>query len=126
MKLIDVVNAYIATDAMRHESFAYDLALALVRVRKATADEAFFYINSERELALRFAELDKDLKMKINPDGSFVFREGADAEEFERLRKELAETEVEYISPAIKVRAQGELRPAWVEALEGFIEFVEG
>jgi len=126
MKLIDVVRAYVATDAMRSLEFAFDLSLALVRVRKATAEEAIFYINNERELALRFAELDENLKMKVLPNGSFVFKAGASEEEFERLRKELADTAVEFSLPVSRVRPPAEIRPEWIEALEGFIEFVDG
>ena len=48
MKLIDVVHAFVATDAMRKLNMSYELALALVRVKKATADEAMFFISKER------------------------------------------------------------------------------
>ena len=49
-KLIEIVNAYGAAEALSREKCAYGLALALVRLKKALREEAGFYLEQEGAL----------------------------------------------------------------------------
>ena len=124
MKLIDVVMAHIAADEMSSSNWPYDLALAVVKVKKATADEAAFYITRERDLIMQYAALSEKGNLELTERGTFLFKDSSRAEEYERLRSELADTEAGDRPPAIRVKPPVEIKPAWVAALEGFIEFV--
>ena len=123
MKLIDVVMAHIAAEEMSSLNWPYDLALALVKVKRATADETAFFVSKERALALEYAALDEFGNMRLTPRGTFIFKEPSKADEYERVRRELADTDAGEHPPAFRVKPPTEIRPAWVEALEGFIEF---
>ena len=123
MKLIDIVMANIAADEMGQQAWPYDLALALVKVKKATADDAAFFVSKERDLVLKYAELDAAGNLRLTDKGTFIFKDPAKAGEYERLRAELSETDTPAQIAPIKVKPPEEIRPAWISALEGFIEF---
>lgn len=57
-KLIEIVNAYGAAEALSREKCAYGLALALVRLKKALREEAAFYLEQERALARKYGQTD--------------------------------------------------------------------
>ena len=126
MKLIDIAMANIAAGEMAEQPWPYDLALALVKIKKATADEAAFYISKERDIALEYAEFDGGGNMVMTSRGAFKLRDPSKAGEYERLRSELARTETPAPIAAIRVRPPAEIRPAWISALEGFIDFSGG
>ena len=48
MKLIEAVNANLAAQEMSQQRLPYDLALAVVKVKRATADETDFFLREER------------------------------------------------------------------------------
>ena len=50
MKLIEAVNANLAAQEMSQQRLPYDLALAVVKVKRATADETDFFLREERAL----------------------------------------------------------------------------
>ena len=123
MKLMDAVAAHMAADEMGALTWPFSIALALVKVMKETADDFSFYISKERELAQGYAKLDGCGNMELAQGGRFVFADPSKTQEYERLRSELAGTELGRQPEVIRVAAPEEIRPSWLAALEGFIEF---
>lgn len=56
MKLIEAVNANLAAQEMSQQRLPYDLALAVVKVKRATADETDFFLREERALVEEYAD----------------------------------------------------------------------
>ena len=126
MKLMDTVQAWIAASELQKEKLPYPLALALVKVRKATEDDALFFLGHERELALEYAKLDENGNLVMTGPGRFAVKDGKSLDEYERRRAELANTEVEKPLPRkLRVRPPEQIEPGILEALEPFIEFAE-
>lgn len=123
MKLIEAVNAYLAADEMSRERWPYAVSLAVVKVKRALKDEFDFFVEKERELIARYAAQDSRGNIRLTPEGRFVFRDPADGADYERQRRELGETEITPTHKLVRVRAPAEIKPAHIEALDGFIEF---
>ena len=126
MKLIDVVNAHIAAVEMGQLSWPYDMALALVKVKKSTKTDVDFFVREERELVMQYAALDESGNVRLTPNNTFIFKDPAMCAEYERNRAELGNTEAGERPATIRVKAPAEIKPAYIEALDGFIEFSEG
>jgi hypothetical protein len=128
MKLIDVVKAYIAADEMSTQMWPYDMALAIVRVRQQTRTEAEFFIGEERKLIEQYAMLDENGSIRMTPNGTFLFKDPAQAPDYERERAALGNTDVDGLPPkdVFRVKAPAVFKPSYIEALEGFMEFVAG
>ncbi|MCL1819423.1 MAG: hypothetical protein FWG36_02060 [Oscillospiraceae bacterium] len=126
MTLKNIVDAYIAADTMSGQTLPYDLALALVNVKKQTRDEAAFYIEKEHELILRYAALDDDGNIRMTANNTFIFKDMSKAAEYDRARSELGNTPLGrgILDAPIRVKAPAEIKPQFIEALEGFIEFM--
>lgn len=126
MKLMKAVRAHLAAEEMGRQSWPYDMALALVKVKKATKEDTDFFIEKERELVLRYAALDERGNVRMTPAGTFLFRDPALGGEYEKARRELGETEISGDRPApFRVKPPAEIKPEFIEALEGFVEFTE-
>jgi hypothetical protein len=124
MRLIDVVRAYSAAVEMMALPWPFDLALAVVKVKQGAAVDAEFFVSKERGLVLEYAALDADGNVRLSGDGNrFVFADPARGPEYELARAGLADVEVQWAT-VMRVRRPAEIRPDWLEALEGFIEFV--
>lgn len=123
MKLIKAVNAYLAADEMSREKWPYAVSLAVVKVKRALKDEFDFFADKERELIVQYAAMDARGNIRLTPEGRFVFRDPADGADYEQKRRELGETEVTPTHRLLRVRAPAEIKPAHIEALEGFVEF---
>lgn len=123
MKLIKAVNAYLAADEMSREKWPYAVSLAVVKVKRALKDEFDFFADKERELIVQYAAMDARGNIRLTPEGRFVFRDPADGADYEQKRRELGETEITPTHRLVRVRAPEEIKPAHIEALEGFIEF---
>ena len=118
MKLIEAVNAYLAAEEMSREKWPYAVALALVKVKRRVKDEVDFFVAKERELVETYAAKDERGNIRLTSAGTFVFKDPAQGPAYEAARKELCRP--------IRVAAPAEIKPAYIEALEGFVEFVEG
>lgn len=123
MKVIDAVRAHLAADEMGKLPWTYETALALVKVKRATQDEMEFYAAGERELVERFAKKDENGNIRVTERGAFTLNDSAQAGEYERARWELGETETQVDFAPLRVKAPETIRPEWIEALEGLIEF---
>lgn len=126
MKLIEATQAYLAAEEMGRNVWPYDLALALVKVKRATKADADFYVQEERRLVEQYAELDEKGRMRLTPARTFVFKDPTKGGEYEAARRELGETPAgEYGKPfPLRVKAPAAIKPEHIEALEGFIAFI--
>ena len=124
MKLIDVVNANMAVTKMSGLMWPYDLALALVKVRRSTADETVFFAERELELLNEFAAFDDNGDVRLSPSGRCLFKDPTRGDEYERARALLCDTDAGGTFSVLRVKAPAEIQPDWLAALDGFIEFV--
>lgn len=119
---MDAVNAYMAAEEMASQVWPYDLALAIFKLMRELQADMDFYVGRERELVFKYGVTDGE-NVKLSERGTFVFRDPSEGPVYERERNELGETDVG-ASPALYiVRAPGEVKPCWLAALDGFIEF---
>lgn len=123
MKLIEAVNAYMAAQALSREKMPYATALAVVKVKRATSDLKDFFVEEERKLVEEYAARDEDGRIRVNENGRFALRAGACAADYEKARKELAETETGAEGEKIRVRAPETITPEQLEALAPWIEW---
>ena len=121
MKLIEAVNANLAAQEMSQQRLPYDLALAVVKVKRATADETDFFLREERALVEEYADTDENGNIRMTGNGRFALR--GSAQEYEKKRKVLAETKIDFTP--IEVTAPAEIKPTLIEALDGFLVFRE-
>ena len=122
--LIEAVQAHTAAEEMGRQALPYDLALALVKVKQATAAEMETFLEEERKLVERYAEKDEDGNIRVQ-NGRFRFRDPADRPAYETARKELCETPAEISLPRLTAAAPEVIQPAALEALSRFIRFHE-
>lgn len=125
MKLIQAVRANLAAEEMSKQTLPYDLALALVKVKKATREDTAFFIGKERELVMEYAALDEKGRVRLTEAGTFIFRDPARAGEYEEARRELGDTDVGMQPVVLRVKAPTQIKPEHIEALEGFVDFTE-
>ncbi len=116
MKLIEAVNANLAAQEMSQQRLPYDLALAVVKVKRATADETDFFLREERALVEEYADTDENGNIRMTGSGRFAIR--GSAQEYEKKRKALADTETKIDFIPIEVTAPAEIKPALIEALD--------
>lgn len=123
MKLIEAVNANLAAQEMSQQRLPYGLALAVVKVKRATADETDFFLREERALVEEYADTDENGNIRMTGNGRVALR--GSAQEYEKKRKALADTETKIDFAPIEVTAPAEIKPALIEALDGFLVFRE-
>lgn len=126
MKLINAVEAHMAAEELSGQTLPYPLALALVKVKRATADEAAFFLEEEQKLVAQYADLDEDGRLRMIQGGRFVMKDPAKLGEYEAARRKLAETDIGTTKDKIQVAPPEAITPAQIEALEPYLEFVEG
>ena len=124
MKLMDLVKAYSAALDMGAVVWPYDLALALVRIKRAVAGDFEFFFEKEQELALKYAALDDDGNLRMLSPTRFTLRDPSLRVEYEAARSELCNTETGAVVTRVRVNAPAEIKPEWLDALDPFIEFV--
>lgn len=124
MKLMQAVRAHLAAEEMGRQTLPYDLALALVKVKKATKDDTAFFIEKERELVMEYAALDEQGHVRLTAAGTFVFKDPARGGEYEAARQELGNTDIGLQPVLLRVKAPAQIKPEHIEALEGFVDFI--
>lgn len=87
MKLIEAVNANLAAQEMSQQRLPYDLALAVVKVKRATADETDFFLREERTLVEEYADTDENGNIRMTGSGRFALR--GSAQEYEKSARRL-------------------------------------
>lgn len=123
MKLIDVVKAYLAADALYKETLPYALAYALVRVKREAKEAFAFFSEKEMELVAQYAKRDEKENVELAPNGGFIFAEPSKRMEYMQKRAELMETEIDFNFQPIKTAPPEKIKPEWLESLAGFILF---
>lgn len=123
MKLMDSVNAYLAAEEMSRQTWPYDLALAVAKIKRATKEDFDFFVQKEQELVKKYAALDEHGDVRLTPQRTFVFKDPDQRSEYERARKELGDTSLGDRPLHFRVKAPAEIKPAYIEALENFLEF---
>lgn len=126
MELIRCVNAYTAAAALSQQEWDYKTAYALVMIKKKLQPQVDFYTAQEMQLVERYGERDEKGKVVLSEKGSFRFKDPEQAAEFAAKRAELGMVETEETFAPLRVPAPERIRPVYLEALEGFLEFEEG
>lgn len=125
MTLIKCVTAYTALLALSSQTMPYDTALAFVLLKKRLAPHVEFFSEKERELVETYAKRDADGNVVMESPGRFVLDPEKNLAEYNRLKRELASTEVPEEFEPVKASCPDKISPAHIEALEGFVEFKE-
>lgn len=125
MTLIRCITAYTALLALSEQAVPYDTALAIVLLKKRLAAHTEFYAAKEWELIETYGKRDDNGKIVTDGPGRFVLDPEKDIAEYDRLKRELASTEVPEEFEPVKVSCPDKISPAHIEALEGFMEFKE-
>ena len=71
--LMEAVMANLAAEEVGRQAVPYSLALALMKVKQATAAEAETFAAEERKLVEKFAAKDEDGNIRV-AQGRFTFR----------------------------------------------------
>jgi len=137
MQLIDIIKVYNTVCGMSCYSWPYDLALAISALKREIHDEVEFFIMEESRLVLEYADRDEHGNIRVSVDehgnlqkfgsgdlASFTFKDPSQRAEYEQSREKLCTLEAGKNITVRRVAAPPEIRPDWLEALEGFIEFI--
>lgn len=122
MKLIDVVNGYLAAESLMRETCSYKTAAALVQLRGKLGDLADYYLGEERKLIIRYGKKNDKGGVDVTVNG-FTFEDPAEAPEYNAKRQELGETDVDVEFEQKTVPAPERVSPWTLEALAPFIAF---
>lgn len=120
MKLINCVTAYKALCELSNEPLDITSAHTVVMAKREISPHVEFFTDKERELMEKYGNRDENGELLV--DGSKFEIQATRYNEYIRERMELADVEVE-ITPRKLKRAPAAIKPATLEALEGFIEF---
>lgn len=126
MLLIECVNAYMATAYLMEKEWDYETAYALVCLKKALQSHADFYLAEEQKLVRLYGAKDDSGQVIINERGNFNFCDPLDAPKYNEKRMELGQVPVEINWAVRSVKKPEFIKPAHLEALDGFIEFGGG
>ena len=80
--LMEAVMANLAAEEVGRQAVPYSLALALMKVKQATAAEAETFAAEERKLVEKFAAKDEDGNIRV-AQGRFTFRAPGERGEYE-------------------------------------------
>lgn len=123
MYLIQCVNAYEAVLAMSREEHSYKLAYAIATLKRRLQPHVDFFTRSEYKLVEEYAQRDENGKVILNENGSFNFIDPNKAGEYEGRRGELGMMEVNEAIEILVAPPPETIKPVYLEALDGFIEF---
>ncbi|WP_299965873.1 hypothetical protein [uncultured Oscillibacter sp.] len=124
--LIRCVTAYAAVCGLMEQEWDYESAYALTQLRRALQGPVDFFLREEGKLVDRYGKKDRKGNVCLTERGGFLFWDPAQAGEYQEKRMELGgvETQAEW-TPQTLPRPE-RIRPAQLEALEGFISFEGG
>ena len=114
-----------AAREMERQALPYDLALALVKVKRATQAEMDCYAAEERKLVEQYAARDGDGNITVR-GARFTFRDPAELPAYEAARNKLGETVTDISLPRLTATPPDNITPEALEALSVFIKFREG
>lgn len=123
--LIQYVNAYAALQPLMDCEWDYKTAHALMMLKRKLQPHASFFSQEELKLVEEFAEKDEKGKVAWKGAGRFNFQDPSRAEEYNKKRMELGMVEIQEELEMVRAPIPATIKPAQLEALEGFIEFYE-
>lgn len=121
--LIECVDAYLAANGLMEVEWDYPSAYALTRLRRALQPHADFFIQEENKLTRQYGQKDREGQVCFTQRGTFLFEDPAQAGEYNAKRQALGAVEVELDWEEKALPSPERIRPAQIEALEGFIRF---
>ena len=77
--LMEAVMANLAAEEVGRQAVPYSLALALMKVKQATAAEAETFAAEERKLVEKFAAKDEDGNIRVAPESGENTRSSTDS-----------------------------------------------
>lgn len=125
MVLLQCVNAYMAVQALMERETDYQTAYALVCLKKELSGPVEFYQREERRLMEEFAARDEEGKVIWNEGGRFRLRDPEAAQLYRGKRAELDMVEIKQKIIPVRVSRPDRIKPAVLEALDGFLIFEE-
>lgn len=125
MLLIQCITAYTAVLALSEQEMNYETALALVVLKKRLAPHVEFFAGKERALIDEYGKRDDAGKLIRSGQDGFVLDETKDLREYAARRAELSATNVPEDFEPLHAPSPQQIKPAHLEALEGFICFDE-
>ena len=123
--LMEAVMANLAAEEVGRQAVPYSLALALMKVKQATAAEAETFAAEERKLVEKFAAKDEDGNIRV-AQGRFTFRAPGERGEYEEQHRQLAETPAEIRFTKLRAPAPDTISVKSLEVLSRFIDFRGG
>lgn len=126
MKLIKIVNAYMAMCVLSKEKLKFKDALDLTIAKNKLKESYDFFAKAERDIVSEVAKKDEFGKLIRHPDGHFDFKDDASKEVYLRKMEELSTVDVDDISYiAIAIEPPATITAELLEALDGFVIFKE-
>lgn len=125
MKLVECVKAYGAVLELSEKDWDYKTAYALVTLKRRLEEPVGFYNQEELKLVAEYAQKDEKGKIRLDERGTFPFAQPERAGEYLQKRQELGQVEADWNHKPLKVPAPKSIKPAQLEALEGFLDFEE-
>ena len=126
MIMMQCVNAYMAVQTLMDREMDYQTAYALVCLKKELSGPVEFYKREERRRMDEFAARDEDDKGIWNEGGRFQLRDPEAAQLYRSKRAELDMVEIKQNIIPVRVPRPDRIKPAVLEALDGFLIFEEG
>lgn len=123
--LIQCVNAYAALLPLMDREWDYKTAHGLMMLKRKLQLHASFFSQEEMKLAQEFAEKDENGQIRWKGAGRFAFQDPSRAKEYDSRRTELGAVEIQEQWEPLRIPVPEAIKPAQLEALEGFIEFYE-
>jgi len=114
VKLIQIINAYMATTELMKRKLNNKLSYALYMLKKDIEPNYEFFSVKEQELVAKFGKKGND-SVEWNSDEAKV--------NFVKERGELMDTDIDVSIKTRKASAPEEIEGVFFEALDGFIEF---
>ena len=125
MKLIECVNAYMAAVELSQQDLDFKTAYALVRLKKKLQTQFDFIAKEEAKLTEEYADRDENGEIIWKGPGKFQIRDIKRVEEYSKRREELGDMDVQEEFTPWRAPVPKSIKPANLEALEGFIVFEE-
>ena len=120
--LIELVRANLAVKEMERQELPCELAVALVRLRRATQKDFEAFLELEKKLVRKYAILDENGNVTLE-NGHFKFRDSSEAPAYLEERRELEETAVEVAFSRWAVIPPENITLQALEALSVFLSF---
>lgn len=125
MTLMEAVMAHLAAAEVGQQAVPYSLALALMKVKQATAAEAETFAAEEKKLVEKFAARDEEGNIRM-AGGRFIFRDPGERRDYEEQHRQLEETPAEIRLTKLKAPAPDTISVKALEALCRLIDFRGG